>query len=274
MMKKQSEVIAVLGTQPSIVAADEIARRVNFLVDYARSLPGCGGYILGISGGQDSSLAGRLAQLAVEQLRAEGLPATFIAVRLPYLLQDDEDDAQLALQFIQPDQTVTVNIAESVDALVDQIAETMGEPVTDFTKGNLKARARMMAQYTIAGDRALLVIGTDHGAEAVTGFFTKFGDGAADVLPLSGLTKNQGAQMLRFLEAPARLWEKQPTADLLDNAPGQSDESSLGVSYQDIDAYLQGQPVSGASATELERRYDLTEHKRRLPVTPNDTWWK
>jgi NAD+ synthase len=131
----------------------------------------------------------------------------------------------------------------------------------------------MVAQYAIAGDRALLVIGTDHAAEAVTGFFTKFGDGAADVVPLAGLTKGQGAAMLRELGAPTRLWEKIPTADLLDGEPGHTDESTLGVDYAEIDAYLSGRPVSDAAAENLERRYRGTEHKRRLPVTPDDTWW-
>lgn len=273
MSAKQAKIISSLGTQPAIVAADECARRVNFLVRYAQSIPGCGGFVLGISGGQDSSLAGRLVQLAVSELRATGNMVEFIAVRLPYRNQHDEADAQLALSFIEPDRTVTVNVADSVDAMVAEIEQATGEAVTDFTKGNVKARARMMAQYTIAGDRALLVVGTDHGAEAITGFFTKFGDGAADVLPLAGLTKNQGAQMLRYLEAPARLWEKAPTADLLDAEPGQTDESSLGVSYREIDAYLQGEVITQQAADLLESRYDNTEHKRRLPVTPLDIWW-
>lgn len=229
--------------------------------------------MLGISGGQDSSLAGRLAQLAVERLRAEGREAEFIAVRLPYGVQRDEDDAQLALQFIRPDRTVTVDIAAGVDGLTAAVSAGTGEPVSDFNKGNVKARMRMVAQYAIAGDRGLLVIGTDHAAEAITGFFTKFGDGAADVLPLSGLTKGQGAALLQQLEAPDRLWKKVPTADLLDGEPGQSDESSLGVSYPEIDAYLRGEAVPSGVAQNLERRYRGTEHKRRLPVAPQHSWW-
>ncbi len=270
----QQEIIRRLGSVPDIDPAAEVARRVDFLVEYVRSIPGVRGFVLGISGGQDSSLAGRLAQLAVERLRAEGAEAEFVAVRLPYAVQRDEDDAQLALSFIQPDRAVTVDIAAGTDGLVAQVADAMGEPVSDFNRGNVKARMRMVAQYAIAGDRGLLVIGTDHAAEAITGFFTKFGDGAADVLPLSGLTKGQGAAMLRELGAPSRLWEKTPTADLLDDQPGQSDESSLGVSYQEIDAYLRGESVSAAAAENLERRYRGTEHKRQLPVGPADTWWR
>ncbi|WP_420029124.1 ammonia-dependent NAD(+) synthetase [Leucobacter luti] len=274
MSEMQQEIIRALRPVPAIDPAAEVERRVAFLVEYARAIPGVRGFVLGISGGQDSSLAGRLAQLAVERLRAEGRDAEFVAVRLPYAVQRDEDDAQLALAFIKPDQAVTVDIGPGTDGLVAQVSAAMGTPVTDFTRGNVKARMRMVAQYAIAGDRSLLVLGTDHAAEAITGFFTKFGDGAADVIPLSGLTKGQGAEMLRALDAPERLWEKVPTADLLDDQPGQSDESSLGVSYPEIDGYLRGERVSDAAAANLERRYRATEHKRRLPVAPGDTWWR
>ena len=274
MRTTQQEVIDALGVQAEIHAPAEIERRVCFLVDYLRSAPGARGFVLGISGGQDSSLAGRLAQLAVERVRAEGGAAEFVAVRLPYGQQHDEADAQFALAFIRPDRAITVNIAPGVDALVAEVAAASGLPVSDFTKGNAKARMRMVAQYTIAGDRALLVIGTDHAAEAITGFYTKFGDGAADVLPLAGLTKSQGAALLRELGADARLWEKTPTADLLDEDPGQTDESSLGVSYAQIDAYLSGAQVPAEVAENLERRYRNSEHKRRQPVSPNDSWWQ
>lgn len=273
MSEMQQEIVQALGPVPEIDPAAEIERRVTFLADYARGIPGVRGYVLGISGGQDSSLAGRLAQLAVERLRGEGLDAEFIAVRLPYGVQRDEADAQLALSFIQPDRAVSVDIAPGTDGLVEQVGAAMGAEISDFHRGNVKARMRMVAQYAIAGDRGLLVIGTDHAAEAVTGFFTKFGDGAADVIPLSGLTKSQGAAMLRALDAPDRLWQKVPTADLLDGQPGQSDEASLGVSYVEIDAYLRGEVVSPEAAENLERRYRGTEHKRRLPVGPGDTWW-
>ncbi len=274
MRETQREIIEALGARPEVDAVQEIERRVGFLLDYARSVPGCKGFVLGISGGQDSSLAGRLCQLAVERLRAAGEPAEFIAMRLPYGVQQDEDDARLALRFIQPDRTVTVNIAGMVDALVEQVAAATGEAVTDFNKGNAKARARMLAQYAVAGDRGMLVVGTDHAAEAVTGFFTKFGDGAVDLTPLAGLTKGQGAALLRELGAPDRLWQKPPTADLLDGVPGRTDESELGIAYTDIDAYLQGEEIADAVADLLEHKYRTTEHKRRVPASPADTWWR
>lgn len=268
----QNRIIEALGVKREIDVDAEIADRVDFLVQYAKRSRSRG-FVLGISGGQDSSLAGRLAQLAVEKLRGEGREMEFVAVRLPYGVQKDEEDAQLALDFIYPDETVTVNVGPGVDAISYSVGSGLGQPVSDFHRGNIKARMRMVAQYAIAGERNLLVIGTDHAAEALNGFFTKFGDGAADILPLAGLTKSQGARMLEALGAPSRLWEKAPTADLLDELPAQPDEESLGVSYADIDRYLQGLPVEDRVQQLIESRYLATEHKRQPPVTPADSWW-
>jgi len=118
------------------------------------------------------------------------------------------------------------------------------------------------------------VVGTDHAAEAVTGFFTKFGDGGADILPLSGLSKRQGRALLEYLHAPARLYEKLPTADLLDETPGQTDEANLGLSYSEIDDFLEGRDVADAIAETIEARYLATRHKREAPVTMFDGWWR
>lgn len=273
MRELQREIIDALGARATIEPAEEVTRRRDFLVDYLGAT-GAGGLVLGISGGQDSSLAGRLSQLAVERVRAEGGTATFTAVRLPYRVQADESDARLALEFIRPDESIDFDIARGVDGLTAEFADATGAPLGDYHKGNVKARSRMVAQYAIAADRRALVVGTDHAAEAVTGFFTKFGDGGADILPLSGLTKRQGKELLRELGAPERLWRKPPTADLLDGKPGQTDESELGLAYDDIDDYLEGRDVAPEVAEAIEGRYRATEHKRRLPVTPFDDWWR
>ncbi|GAA2008889.1 ammonia-dependent NAD(+) synthetase [Brevibacterium samyangense] len=261
-----------LGVVPEIDPEAEVQRRVQFLVEYCLTA-GAAGFVLGISGGQDSTLAGRLGQLAAEKLRAKGHDASFVAVRLPYKVQKDEEDAQCALDFIRPDESLVFNIAGGTDGMSADFFDATGAPISDFNKGNVKARMRMIAQYTIAGERRMLVIGTDHAAEAITGFFTKFGDGGADVLPLSGLTKGQGKQLLRHLGGPEEIVTKAPTADLLDDAPGQTDESSLGLTYEQLDAYLVGEEVPDEIAQKIESRYLSTEHKRRLPVTPLDSWW-
>lgn len=273
MTQSRSEIVALLGARAAVDPAAEIERRRDFLVDYLRASR-TKGLVLAVSGGQDSTLAGRLCQLAVEKARAEGLEATHTAVRLPYGVQADEDDAQAALGFIDPDVVRTVNIKASVDALAAAYEEAVGERMSDLAKGNVKARIRMVTQYAIAGETVALVVGTDHAAEAVTGFYTKFGDGGADVLPISGLTKNQGAALLKHLGAPEQLYTKAPTADLLDEKPGQTDEDNLGITYQDIDAYLEGRDVTSDVAGRIEAQYAKTEHKRRLPVTPLDDWWR
>ena len=274
MSAMQSDIIAALGVAPTIDPDTEITRRVQFLVDYLDAT-GAKGYVLGISGGQDSTLAGRLAQLAVEKRRADGAEATFVAVRLPHGVQADEDDAQLALKFIQPDETVTVDIEPATTAMAGAVADALKtDGLGDFNKGNVKARMRMIAQYAIAGERGLLVVGTDHAAENVTGFFTKHGDGAADLVPLAGLNKRQGATLLDHFGAEPRLWEKVPTADLEEDRPALPDEEALGVTYAHIDDYLEGKQIPAKAAERLEHLWRIGQHKRHLPPGPNDTWWR
>ncbi|MCO1338594.1 NAD(+) synthase [Kocuria polaris] len=273
MRELQAKIVEEMGVKPQIDPAEEVARRVQFLKDYALAT-GTAGFVLGISGGVDSTLAGRLAQLAAEELRAEGHEADFVGVRLPYGVQADEDDAQRALEFIQPFTTWTFNVKPAVDGLEAEFAETTGRAISDFNKGNSKARMRMAAQYALAGERNLLVIGTDHGAESVTGFFTKFGDGGADILPLFGLNKRQNRQLTEYLGAPEQVWSKTPTADLLDDQPGRTDEDELGIRYDEIDDFLEGREIDEATAEKLERRYLTTRHKRTVPVTIFDTWWR
>lgn len=273
MREMQRHIIESLGVRSDIDPDAEIRERIEFLKRYLTASD-ARGFVLGISGGQDSSLAGRLCQLAVQELRTEGYEAAFVAVRLPYKVQRDEEDARRALDFIRPDEVVVFNIGELVDAASVEFDVATGTEIEDFHKGNIKARMRMVAQFAIAGQRRMLVVGTDHAAEAVTGFFTKFGDGAADILPLAGLTKSQGTELLQILGAEPSLWLKTPTADLLDDAPGQGDETDLGLSYADIDAYLVGKDTSPSVSDAIERRFLQTRHKRHEPVAPMDAWWK
>lgn len=270
----QSQIIAALHVRPDIDPGEEVSTRVRFLADYLRST-GLQGFVLGISGGQDSTLAGRLAQLAVEQIRAEGGQAAFWAARLPHGVQADEDDARQALEFINPDHEATVNVQTATTAIAGEVAATLDQPTLgDFNRGNVKARQRMIAQYALAGEKGLLVIGTDHAAENLTGFFTKHGDGAADLTPLAGLNKRQGVALLRHLGAPAPLWEKVPTADLEDDRPALPDEVALGVSYEHIDDYLEGREVPPAARERLEHLWRIGQHKRHLPAAPQDSWWR
>ncbi|MBF6081254.1 ammonia-dependent NAD(+) synthetase [Nocardia cyriacigeorgica] len=270
----RAQIIAELGVQPSIEPKTEVRRRIDFLKDYLRATPAAG-YVLGISGGQDSALAGRLCQLATEELLAEGVEATFIAVRLPYGVQSDEADARIAMNFVAPQRSVVVNVRPGANAVAAEVASGLQVPkLRDFVRGNIKARERMVIQYAIAGQENLLVVGTDHAAEAVTGFFTKFGDGGVDLTPLTGLTKRQGAALLQELGAPASIWSKVPTADLEDDRPALPDEEALGLRYSEIDDYLEGKEVSAEVAERVEDIYLKTRHKRTVPVTPLDDWWR
>ncbi|MBB1484445.1 ammonia-dependent NAD(+) synthetase [Tessaracoccus sp. MC1865] len=273
MRELQQTIIDEFGVRPEIDPAQEIERRIQFLVDYLAASH-TRGYVLGISGGIDSTLAGRIAQLAAERVRAQGGDATFYAMRLPYNVQHDEADAQAAMDFVGADRDLTFNVGPAVDGFEDEYATAVSEEITDFNKGNVKARIRMVAQYAVAGDNNALVLGTDHGAESVMGFFTKFGDGGADILPLFGLNKRQNRQLLKHLGAPERLWGKVPTADLLDDKVGQPDEVELGVPYDDIDDYLEGRDVPTASAERIEQTWLRSRHKRTVPVTISDTWWR
>ena len=274
-MKLQEKIIAELGVKPTIDPEQEVRKSVEFLKDYMKKHPFLKTYVLGISGGQDSSLAGRLAQLAVEELRVElnDDAYQFIAVRLPYGVQADEVDAKRALTFIQPDQTLVVNIQQPVDAQVAALAQA-GVEVSDFNKGNIKARQRMITQYAIAGANQGAVIGTDHAAENITGFFTKYGDGGADILPIFRLNKRQGKQILAYLGAEEAIYQKVPTADLEDGKPLLADEAALGVTYDEIDDYLEGKAVSEQAKTTIENWWHKTEHKRHLPITIFDDFWR
>lgn len=275
MRKYQEEIINALGVNSQIDPQAEVTNRVQFICDFLQTTK-MKTLVLGISGGQDSSLAGRLSQLAIEKLREEtgDNEYQFIAVRLPYGEQADESDAMFAINdFIKPDKIMRVNIKAATDAMVASLNEA-GMPISDFNKGNIKARERMIVQYAIGGENKGAVVGTDHAAEAVTGFYTKFGDGGADITPLSGLDKRQGKALLQFLEAPAKLYDKTPTADLEEDKPMRPDEEALGVRYDEIDDYLEGREVSPAAAEKIEGWYRRTQHKRHLPIAPYDTWWK
>lgn len=260
---RQNAIVSQFGVQKMINVYNEIDRRVNFLVNQVIA-SGKKGFVLGISGGQDSHNAGALAQRAVDKLnKMSGKDMyKFVAMRLPYGVQKDEDDAQASIEAIKPTEVINYNIKPAVDAAIKEWAE-QGHEITDFVKGNRKARERMLAQYDIAAKENLLVIGTDHAAEAITGFYTKWGDGACDLTPLTTLNKRQGRELAIALGAPTIITTKKPTADLEDNKPQLSDEESLGLTYDQIDDFLEGKSIDDDAARKLIAQYDKTQHKRK-----------
>lgn len=263
-----NEILANHGVRPTedIDFQVEIRQRVDYLKAYLRKTK-MKGYVLGISGGVDSTTAGKLCQMACTELRLEGYDATFIAVRLPAHQQADEVDAQLGIAFIQADKTVTVNIGPSTDGIHSQLTYLEKDEVKrDFHKGNVKARMRMLAQYEIAGLTGCLVVGTDHNSELVPAFYTKWGDQACDVTVLNGLNKRQVRRMAEALGAPEHLFKKVPTADLEELDVGKPDENALGFTYDELDDFLEGKWIDNTVMEVICDKYEATRHKRNWPV--------
>lgn len=273
----QADIVTEMQVLPEIDVDFEIRRRLDF-IKYQLELSGQKTLVLGISGGIDSCTCGRLAQLAIDELMQAGGGYAFIAVRLPYATQADEADAQLSIDFIQPSHSLAVNVQPGTDAIhqsVMQALETqefdnLSESAEDFARGNVKARMRMVAQYEIAGLLGGLVLGTDHSAENVTGFYTKYGDGACDLAPLFGLNKRQIRQLAARLGTPGNIISKTPTADLETLAPSKADEAALGLTYDQIDDFLEGKNIAAEAAERLIHIYVTTAHKRQPIATIYD----
>ncbi|MEH6568557.1 MAG: ammonia-dependent NAD(+) synthetase [Halioglobus sp.] len=266
-------IISQMHVLPEIDVEAEVTRRVDFIKSQLKGAR-LRTLVLGISGGIDSCTLGRLAQLAVDQLNSEGdNNYQFIAVRLPYNVQKDEADAQASIDFIQPSQALSVNVQPGADAIHTETCQALKEngllsasdSKQDFVKGNVKARTRMVIQYEVAGMMDGLVLGTDHSAENITGFYTKYGDGACDLAPLFGLNKRQVRQVADYLGAPPGIVHKAPTADLESLSPQKSDEQALGMSYDQIDDFLEGKPVDPAVSKRLVEIFEKTQHKR-VPI--------
>jgi len=281
-MSTSQSIIKEMRVLPEIDVEFEIKRRSDFIAKTLKKA-NCRNLVLGISGGIDSATCGKLAQLAVDKLNQEAKNQhyKFAAIRLPYDTQLDEDDAQLSLNFIEPSLSLSVNVKAGADGAHDEVIDKLRaqglltnctDAARDFAKGNVKARLRMVMQYEIAAllDGGSLVIGTDHSAENITGFFTKWGDGACDLAPLFGLSKRQVRQIAQHLGCPELLISKAPTADLESLSPQKTDESALGVSYDQIDDFLEGKYVPSQVEEHLVNIYLRTQHKRLAIPTVYD----
>jgi NAD+ synthase len=271
----QKQIVEEMMVSQNINPKEEIRRSIDFMKSYLKKHSFIKSLVLGISGGQDSTLLGKLAQMAVNELNEEtgSDEYNFYGVRLPYSEQGDAQDAIDAVEFINPSVSMTVNIQAAVDASYSTLKKA-GIEMSDFVKGNEKARERMKVQFAIAAMKNGVVLGTDHSAEAVTGFYTKFGDGAADLVPLFRLNKRQGKAILKELGCPEHLYNKKPTADLEENKPLIPDEEALGVTYDQIDDYLEGKEVPREASETIEKHYLKSQHKRHLPITVFDDFWK
>jgi NAD+ synthase len=136
---------------------------------------------------------------------------------------------------------------------------------------NLKARLRMTTLYALAQQNNLIVAGTGNADELYMGYFTKYGDGACDILPLANLTKDDIFTASKLLKLPSRIIERAPSASLF---AGQTDENEMGVSYNDIDDYLCGKKISESSIKIIERFHKVNSHKFHLPIKPDKQFKK
>jgi NAD+ synthetase len=263
-MSLQQEIIERFGVQPEIDPAAEIRKRVDFLKEYVQK-SGTTGLLIAISGGIDSAVTTGLCKMATDELSAEtGREYMTLGVFQPYGEQADIQDSYATAEAFQLKHKVETNIGEAVDEIALETEHALkaigiSRHLSRGGKGNVKARTRMVVQYALAFDLNLLVVGTDHASEAITGFFTKWGDGAVDITPLSSLNKRQVRQLASVLGVPQSILDKAPTAGLWE---GQTDESELGILYDENSAYLEGKEIGAEAKAKLEKQYLRTEHKR------------
>lgn len=212
------------------------------------------GLVFGNSGGKDSALVGILCKMATENVLAVAMPCSS---KRNY--GEDMDDAKrLAENF--GIEMVVVDLTKTKEDMLG----AFGMDITDAAKANIAPRLRMTALYSIAQTRNSLVVGTGNRSERYMGYFTKWGDGACDINPISDLTATEVFEFLRYLNAPSNIIEKAPSAGLFE---GQTDESEMGVTYRAIDEYITTGNTDEASKTIIDRYHRISEHKRRMPVT-------
>ncbi|QHT59768.1 ammonia-dependent NAD(+) synthetase [Paenibacillus lycopersici] len=263
-MSLQEQIIRELGVKPEIDPQQEIRKRVDFLKDYVRK-SGTAGLLIAISGGIDSAVAAGLCKIATDELTEEtGKEHMTLGVFQPYGEQTDISDSYAVAEAFNLKYRVETNIQEAVDEIsleTEHSLKSIGisKHLSRGGKGNIKARTRMVAQYALAFELNLLVVGTDHASEAITGFYTKWGDGAVDITPLSTLNKRQVRLVAAALGVPGAVVTKAPTAGLWD---GQTDEDELGLTYEENSDYLEGKTIGDESREKLEKHYLKTAHKR------------
>ncbi|GAA0601588.1 NAD(+) synthase [Virgibacillus siamensis] len=219
---------------------------------------GVKGLLVGVSGGLDSAVVAALIQRAA--------PDNSLGVLMP--LKSSQESIEHGKKVIDSCgiNHLTVDLAETHNVLYSSIKEQVQER-NEFNKkndqladANLRARLRMSTLYTLATNYNYLVVGTDNASEWYTGYFTKYGDGGVDILPIVEFTKQEVREMASYLEVPEEIVHKQPSADLWE---GQTDEDEMGTSYDTIDAYLRGEEIPEQDKKRIEQMHIRTEHKRR-----------
>lgn len=217
------------------------------------SASGAGGAVIGMSGGIDSAVA---AALLKEALGADKV----LAVQMPcHSLSLDAEHARLVSEALGI-KMIEADLSNPFDAYMQMINAVM--PPSKLASANIKPRLRMITVYAIAQTLGYLVCGTGNKDELTVGYFTKYGDGGSDFMPLADLTKGEVRAMARLLNIPSVVIDKPPSAGLWE---GQTDEQEMGLTYDTLDAYVSGEPVSARDRAEIERRVRISEHKRTMP---------
>lgn len=216
------------------------------------------GAVVGISGGVDSATAAALC------LRA--FPGATLGVLMP-CHSDPRDlaDARQICQALGLPYTVVV-LDATYDAVVGALRNSDQFADHQIALANLRPRLRMTTLYFFANRLNRLVVGTGNRSEAYVGYFTKYGDGGVDVLPLGGLVKSQVKELALYLGVPEAVVERTPTAGLW---PGQTDEGEMGLTYAALDAYLLTGEAPAETRARIERMHAASEHKRRFPPVPD-----
>lgn len=224
-------------------------------------MAGVKGMLVGVSGGIDSAVVAHLIKLAY--------PENSIGVILP--INSNENQLKDAEELIKTCgiTRLCVDLTETRDALLGKTKEAMGDLFDEdfhrISDANMRARLRMTALYTIANNLNYLVVGTDNAAEIFTGYFTKYGDGGVDIMPLANLLKSEVYEWAKFLKVPGSIINKTPSADLWE---GQTDEEELGTTYGHIDNYLKGESIPENDLKIILNLNKKSEHKRHVPTRP------
>ena len=219
---------------------------------------GCKGVVLGMSGGVDSSVAAVLCHRA--------FPQSMLGVLMPCYSSPEDKEHALAVASKFSMATKTVALDSVFDSLLKVLPEDSVDPAAShLAKANLKARLRMLTLYYLANQLKYMVVGASNRSELSVGYFTKYGDGGADILPLGNLVKGQVRELASFLGVPQEIIDKPPSAGLW---PGQTDEDDLGFSYDELDRYLVSGQASDRTRQRIESMMAAADHKRSPPPVP------